>query len=186
LEGQGSQGHVSQGQGSQGQGSCGYHNHNQKIPGDPRSTLNPKPYAGLTGYLKVLEILRALLHTTLQFREEDVASSRRCSTIPNSRMGHDKEQDADGDKQGHAHGDKLPPLGCAQRSAHRGAPRASGVAGTFGLPTHLVLGAQALSEEGRRSLFMDRISMQDVQDAVSSLDLSVLYGEVHGRRRAVP
>ena len=45
---------------------------------------------------------------------------------------------------------------------------------------HLALGPQELEEEGGRSLFMDSVSMQDVQDAVSQLDLSVLYGEVHG------
>ena len=45
---------------------------------------------------------------------------------------------------------------------------------------HLALSREHVQADAGRSLFLDSITMQDVEDRVRALDLSVLYGDVHG------
>ena len=120
---------------------------------------------GLSEYQRILVILKELLHMTLLFRKHHLRNTHH-----------------------HHHHHHHPSSSSSSFSSRRGEEQAGeGHAGSrwssglFGQDLeHLALEPAEVSLDARRSLFMDSISMSSVQDAVRDLDLSVLYGEVHG------
>lgn len=159
---------------------------------------------GLSSYHRILVILKALLHTTLVFRRDDLDHHQRLdnagldAAIPREqgdggasgtavkRRTEQAEQLFEAEDAADAKFSALTQKAVLARQLGSSGPLADDDSVTRldfapgDQVADLGLLPGQVEEEAGRSLFLDSITMQDVEARVRQLDLSVLYGEVHG------
>ena len=146
---------------------------------------------GLNSYHRILVILKALLHTTLVFRRDDLDNHKEhgdsgTSVSVAKRRPEQAEPALGADEAADAKFSAISQKAALARQLGSSGPVASEDKVTrleFAPGDQVVnlgLTPGQVEEEAGRSLFLDSITMQDVEDRVRQLDLSVLYGEVHG------